>query len=347
MSTILKALRRLEKEKVAPVSDRPLREAVAATPHSPPPQRRRPWLPPLLALVLGIGVGASVLVLWPGGDPEIPLAAQTPQAPELPPAQKPAATVAPPPAPARARAAAAPGPPDQAFSSGVAVVERPDRAPRIAPSPPAQPVNEEPAPGSVPPAAEYTRAGAASREAARKAAEPVAAAPPRPVAATRRESIVQVPPPPAEKPVRVAAADTSDGAPAPVTRSAAAKRPAPRTEPEMQPEPVPAREPERAVVAAKPPAPKPPTSEPQQAEPQQAEPQQAEPRTSEPGIRVTRTQWHPLPERREAVVEIAGRDQPVRVHEGDMVDAYKVSEIKPSGVVLERDGQQITRELGK
>jgi hypothetical protein len=62
-------------------------------------------------------------------------------------------------------------------------------------------------------------------------------------------------------------------------------------------------------------------------------------------VRVTRTQWHPEPGRRSAEVELAGRSE--SVHEGDVVGEYVVTEIRPSGVVLTRDGERIERGIGK
>lgn len=68
MSTILKALRRLEKDKTQKVQ-RPLREEVASGTES----RRRVPVVLIAALVFsaGIGLGAAALFLWPGGLPGI------------------------------------------------------------------------------------------------------------------------------------------------------------------------------------------------------------------------------------------------------------------------------------
>jgi hypothetical protein len=66
-----------------------------------------------------------------------------------------------------------------------------------------------------------------------------------------------------------------------------------------------------------------------------------------PGIRVEQTFWHPRPNRRVAVLTLPGREQPLRVHEGDAVGALVVSEIEPSGVVFTQQGQQVRRALGE
>jgi hypothetical protein len=62
-------------------------------------------------------------------------------------------------------------------------------------------------------------------------------------------------------------------------------------------------------------------------------------------VHVPRTQWHPEPARRSADLDVAGRSQ--SVHEGDVVDEYVVTEIRPSGVVLTHDGEKIERSIGK
>ena len=89
MSTILKALRRLEQEKARGVV-RPLREQIAV-----PMEPHRRWLPWVLAggtLSLGVALGATVMPSWPGGwVPSIPsrpaeVAAAEPVAPTPEPA---------------------------------------------------------------------------------------------------------------------------------------------------------------------------------------------------------------------------------------------------------------------
>jgi hypothetical protein len=66
-----------------------------------------------------------------------------------------------------------------------------------------------------------------------------------------------------------------------------------------------------------------------------------------PGIRVEQTFWHPRPDRRVAVLALPGREQPLRVHEGDAVGALVVYEIEPSGVVFTQQGQRVRRALGE
>lgn len=65
-----------------------------------------------------------------------------------------------------------------------------------------------------------------------------------------------------------------------------------------------------------------------------------------PPIVVTRTVWHPEPGRREAVVELEGRAEPLRLREGDAVGTLVVGEIEPSGVLFLRDGVEIHARVG-
>lgn len=192
MSTILKALQRLEDEKAA-AAPRELREELAGPPTSP--RRARRWLP-WLALALGLAGGVAWW-RWPASDPPMAAettpvanAAPTPRSagvarqarlpepasearvpapapspglalPELPPA-----SASPDPSPRRS-----PGIPQEAFSSRVEVVSRPSAKPRIPLEEPAALTRPEPPAPAV--------ASAAEPDAA-PPAEPVAAAPPAP-----------------------------------------------------------------------------------------------------------------------------------------------------------------------
>ena len=69
MSTILKALRKLEREKATPADSRTLREAVATGgSDSDPRSARTIGLFVGLALLFGLGLGSGVLLVWPDGD---------------------------------------------------------------------------------------------------------------------------------------------------------------------------------------------------------------------------------------------------------------------------------------
>ena len=79
-----------------------------------------------------------------------------------------------------------------------------------------------------------------------------------------------------------------------------------------------------------------------------AEPQRAPPalRSRVPDLQVERTEWHPKPERRVAVVDVPGRPGPVKLHEGDAVGPLVVVEIEPSGVVFRHEGVEFRRPVG-
>ena len=61
---------------------------------------------------------------------------------------------------------------------------------------------------------------------------------------------------------------------------------------------------------------------------------------------VTRTIWHPSADRRVALVRGAGDAQEREVHEGDSVGSLQVLRIEPSDVVFLRDGVEIQKRVG-
>jgi len=61
---------------------------------------------------------------------------------------------------------------------------------------------------------------------------------------------------------------------------------------------------------------------------------------------VTRTVWHPSAERRVALVRGAGDSQEREVHEGESVGSLEVLRIEPSDVVFLRDGVEIRQRVG-
>ncbi|HXK24502.1 MAG TPA: hypothetical protein VMS55_17665 [Myxococcota bacterium] len=338
MSTILKALRRLEEDKSRAVTSRPLREEVASGPRET--QRRRlPWLP-VAAMIVGAGLGASAWYVWPyerGGEPVREAKGETGAPAPSAVAQAPgAAAPAPPPdtpvtrrLPPGFHAGATriegqlaqladtgpePGaPPEDAFSSNVEVVQRPMPTPRLEPTP----QGERPPDRVIP--------------------DPPGVAVEPPAVVARRS---KPPTPTAPAPERVAAASGAvlpqSQAATPETQAAAPQPPV-QTKPNVEP---------KRQVESKP-----------QAQPKPAAPAPRVAKTTAPAaiskssaaaaseVHVKRTQWHPEPARRSADLDVSGKSQ--SVHEGDVVDEYVVSEIRPSGVVLTRDGERVERSIGK
>ncbi|MCP5056347.1 MAG: hypothetical protein GY937_06425 [bacterium] len=196
------------------------------------------------------------------------------------------------------------------------------------------PAPESPRGRVVPPAAEPPPlAGAAE-------IQPTAEGPTSPPASTVRS----VPPSPApsraEPPVASLPAalpedpPSVEPAPTPVApraeASVALAPPAARTEPEPRSTP-PTAKPE--------PAPKPPPAKPRPTRVVSIPPA--------PTVHVTRTVWHPSPDRRSAQVEVEGFVEPLELKEGDAVGVLVVTEIQPSAVVFLHGGARLRRSVGK
>lgn len=318
MSTILKALRRVEQEKTQQVQ-RPLREEVA---EGSEPRRRLPILVVAAAVfVAGLALGAAMLFLWPGsmpgGEPQPEVAAR----PEAKPA--PARRTPTPSAPAKAArtkpAREKPARPKRDLS-------KLERKPPVA-AQQAQP--EEPAEAVISPEVQVVRRIA-------------------PVPLEVEESA------PAERAPRPGEIRPAESAFKPKDRSAPPPEPrASRPEPSAAPPPAPVEpkpvEPEPARVAAIPQreAPAPTRAEPE-PEPEAAR-GSATPvaRSPVPVVLVSRTLWHPRPERREAVIEVEGGEPATRrVHEGDAVGPLVVRTIEPSGVIFEYEGVELRHAVG-
>ncbi|MFQ5418402.1 MAG: hypothetical protein ACE5FL_15355, partial [Myxococcota bacterium] len=144
--------------------------------------------------------------------------------------------------------------------------------------------------------------------------------------------------PPTEEEAQIASAPPTK--PAPGTRRPGAQPPsdppqqlartaAPRVSPTPPPKPPP------AVVASvdKPAAP--PPRPPQRL------------RSPLPNVVVERTIWHPLAERRVAVVELPDRGESLELREGDAVGPLVVKEIGPSGVTFVNEGVELRRRVGE
>ncbi len=131
---------------------------------------------------------------------------------------------------------------------------------------------------------------------------------------------------PAREPVRAAT-------PAPV---------APAREPEPTPSPVP-------TVAQADPAPRPAAALSIEPPVATAEP---EPRPDVailpvlPEVWVERTQWHPTPAKRSALVRVGAAGEPRELHEGDSLEGVLVEEIRPSAVLFRYEGEEFKRGIG-
>ena len=312
MSTILKALRRVEEERPRTPSAprRAMRGDFVGGPGDAPPPRRKRREPNWKVWgSLGAVLLLAALVWWrlprPAGV-EIVAAEPPPRADQVTP-QAPAAAVPRPAPQTRAEAPAAPPPTPPA--------ERLAQATQPAPEPAAAPA---PAP-AVPAAAPTAMTSDVPAEVAQRL-PPLGATlePPAPAAATPRE------PQPAAPAPQAAA---SPPAPRPAAPRPALK-PAPTPEPQLA-----AREPETpprpAPVAAT--APREP----------------AAPQPSAPSVLIERTSWHPKPERRVAWVRVEGLSDPRELHEGDAVGTLVVKEIRPSSVLFQHGSEQLQRRVGE
>ncbi len=324
MSTILKALRRLEQEKAR--TDRPLREQVTGPGGADRGDGRPPRRWPILLGGVGAGVVAGLALLWlvvSRGDsareaapeaaapPAATAAAAPPQAEPratrrsgpIGPAQPPAARSVQAPA---ARAAL----PEPEVPEEVAVIDRGSPGPRI--------IAEPPAPGAEPSAPKPGSVRPLHREDPR-------VLPGRHVLPEDRED---------------------PEAPVAVPEAASAKPPAPAipprpAEPARTPAPAP-----RAAEPARSPAEQPPAEAPRAAA--KAPPDRTvEPVPSAPfpAIRVERTSWHPVAERRVALIDVPHQGAQ-SVHEGELVAGVLVKRIEPSAVVFEHAGRVVRRKIG-
>ena len=315
MSTILKALRRLEQDK-AVETDRPLQAAVVepADPVAAATGRGR-WVAGVLAAG-AMGAGLVLLLQWEGREPA-PVVSSAP-----PPSVIVSVAPSPPAAPAPAVAAPEP-PPDVASAEESAVPAGPET-----PEAPLELGDE--APSSPPPVATAPEVASAPavmlppESQAPDLGAPVAVAPPPPAAP------VEVAPPMEKTPARVTRLEPRPSAP----KAALPGRAAPASE-------------AGAVVA------QPVTrsgDDPSAGE----EVRTVEPThrrvaravsPAAPGVAVLRTVWHPKPERRTAWLESPGEAAPREYREGDHLGTLTLLRIEPSGVVFERDGVEISEKI--
>jgi hypothetical protein len=65
-----------------------------------------------------------------------------------------------------------------------------------------------------------------------------------------------------------------------------------------------------------------------------------------PALVVARTVWHPDAQRRVAVVEVEGREEPLQLREGDAVGPLVVRKIEPGGVLFVRGSVEVLHPVG-
>ena len=316
MSTILKALRRLEQDRVAEV-ERPLEAAVVEP--APAGQAARGgarWLAGVLAAA-ALGAGTVLLLQREGGAPT-PFVSAGP-AHSAPPIATPPPVSAPPPviaAPARPVLAPVPAPVEAAppaLAPSAMAAQSPSAAEAAAPG-----LSEEPL------------------DLAEQSPPPPVAAPPSPVAklpAVVSPTVAKLPavaPPVQATPLRVARLEPRAAAP----KAALPGRAAPGSE-------------AGAVVAQSVTHGAGDESEGEDVrtiEPQHKRTARVAP-TAALGISVLRTIWHPKPERRTALLDAPGDESPREFREGDRVGSLLLLRIEPSGVVFERDGVELREKI--
>jgi hypothetical protein len=324
VSTILKALQRLEDEKRAG-KDRSLNEQVVARRSAVAAKSR--WAVIGISLLGGIAVGSTALYFWPDAGAPVPdvtseaappVVASSASQPQ--PEQRVPAAPAKPPGAAQAKKNEQPA--NRAATPELPMVEIVNR---LDEKPAAQPVLAE---SSDPkPAALGTNRPGDRRQAARERAKqrtdstPSEPTDPRPVAAVSKP----VPEPPAaEPPVVIAAADPTD---------IAVDTAAPTIG--------------EAVVVADPPPGAAGPSQSISASTSPSKPSKVIHRAEIPLISVGKTIWHPDVDRRSAIVELMESGETLTLKEGDAIGPLVIETIKPSGVLFLHDGVEIEYRVGQ
>ncbi len=307
MSTILKALQRLEDEKSANV-ERSLSEQVVAHRAPPDPERRGLKIGVIAIGGLAVAAAAAAFWIWPTGEEPAAEVAMEPPPPATAsaPAKRPAAEKP------RRRPSARPA---------IAARAKQD-SPKVEVSPVVEVVKHL----DAEPADSATRATLPKR-----AASPAKAGSERPVRrSSARKPVTQAAreaerPKPAPKQVASAKPPEpqtsrtdapANSAPAPFEVAALAPKPAPAAA--AAPIPAAIREPEREIV----------------------------PRAKLPTLRVEKTIWHPDVDRRIAVVRLTDAEESLQLKEGDAVGPLVIKAIKPGSVLFNHDGIEIVYNVG-
>ena len=310
MSTILKALQRLEDEKSAD-TERSLDEQVVA--HRPTPTPERRGLRIGAAVIGGLAVAAAAFLFWlTREEPDAEVAMESPPPATAPavaataevaakkPRRKPAARPAP--AARKQRDSA-----EVEVSSVVEVVELLD-------APPADSAAPAAAPNRTIPAAKTGTKRPARRRSARNPEPQVARGAAEPKSAPKQ--VANAKPPVTEISGNSAPAKPAPTPPAPVEVAVVAAKPAPTAVSASIPAPI--REPEQKVIR----------------------------RAKLPALSVEKTIWHPDAYRRVAVVKLIDAEEVLHLKEGDAVGPLVVKTIKPGSVLFNHDNIEIVYNVG-
>jgi len=309
VSTILKALQRLEEEKSANV-ERSLNEQVVA--RRPPPGPERRGLRIGAVAIGGLAVAAAALLFWfTREDPAVEVAMESP-----PPAAAPVA-------------------------AQQVAVEKPRPMPSARPEPAAR-AQQESSEVEVSPAVEVVKhLDAPPADSAAPAASPKRAAPPAQAGAER-----SVRRPSARKPDPQVAREAAQPKPAPEQVANAKPAAAIQISENSAPAKPVSASPAPVEVAA--PAPKPAATAKSASAPAaiQEPAQEVVQRAKLPTLSVEKTIWHPDADRRVAVVKLIDAEGVLRLKEGDAVGPLVVQVIKPGSVLFNYDGIEIVYNVG-
>jgi hypothetical protein len=329
VSTILKALQRLEDEKSAN-SERSLDEQIVAHRAAPDPERR--GLKIGAVAIGGLAVAAVVFLIWLArveSDVEVAMEPPPPATAAAPPAA-PAATTKVAAEKPRRRSSARPAPaaraqqdsPEVEISSVVEVVKHLDAPPADSAVGAASQDRAVPAAGTVRPA---------RRPSARKPEPQVASA----AAEVKpdQKPVANAKPPATQISENSASAKSAPVPPAPVEVAAVAPKPAPASPPPVE---VAAVAPKSAPIAASASIPA-AIREPEKKFVQRAK---------IPGLSVEKTIWHPDADRRVAVVKLIDDEGVLRLKEGDAIGPLVIKTINPDSVLFNHDGIEITYNVG-
>lgn len=308
MSTILKALQRLEDEKSANV-ERSLDEQIVA--NRPPSDPDRRGLRIGAVAIGGLAVAAAVFFFWPTREGPVAEVAMEPRPLEAAPVAAIAQEVAaekprrrPSARPAAPDARAQRDLPEREVASIVEVVKRLDAQPADSAAPVALSTRAAPI-------AKTDTARPARRPSARKPDSQVAGAAARPRPARKQVANAELPATRISE--NSAAAKIAPALPAPVEIAAVAATPAPTASITAS-----VREPERKVVQ----------------------------RAKLPSLSVEKTIWHPDVGQRVAIVKLVDAGEVLRLKEGDAVGPLVVQVIRPGSVLFNHDGIEIQYNVG-